>query len=84
MTSETTSLKGMYFQLVESQVLSAQGQPDVNLHRLTVLAKTRFHFHAPVHGVVRAGAIRVLRRKRLKRTAQKDLIQELSRCRGAG
>ena len=26
----------MYFQLVESQVLSTQGQPDwVNLHRLT-------------------------------------------------
>ena len=25
----------MYFQLVESQVLSTRGQPDVNLHRLT-------------------------------------------------
>ena len=25
----------MYFKLVESQVLSTQGQPDVNLHRLT-------------------------------------------------
>ena len=23
----------MYFQLVETQVLSTQGQPDVNLHR---------------------------------------------------
>ena len=27
----------MYFQLVENQVLSTQGQPDVNLHRLTVV-----------------------------------------------
>ena len=35
-TSETGTLKGMYFQLVESQVLSTQGQPAVNLHRLTV------------------------------------------------
>ena len=27
-------LKGMYFQLVDNQVLSTQGQPDVfNLHR---------------------------------------------------
>ena len=25
----------MYFQLVDNQVLSTQGQPDVNLHRLT-------------------------------------------------
>ena len=33
--SETRTLKGMYFQLVEIQVLSTQGQPDVNLHRLT-------------------------------------------------
>ena len=37
MTSETGTLKGMYFQLVESQVLSTQGQADVNLHRLTVV-----------------------------------------------
>ena len=33
--SETRNLKGMYFQLVDNQVLSTQGQPDVNLHRLT-------------------------------------------------
>ena len=26
----------MYFQLVESQVLSSQGQPDVNLHPCSV------------------------------------------------
>eukprot|EP00959_Pyramimonas_sp_CCMP1952_P033997 713066-Pyramimonas_sp.AAC.1 len=26
----------MYFQLVDNQALSTQGQPDVNLHRLTV------------------------------------------------
>ena len=25
----------MYYQLVESQVLSTRGQPDVDLHRLT-------------------------------------------------
>ena len=46
MTSETITLKGMCFQLVDNQVafnwlttkwLSTQGQPDggVNLHRLT-------------------------------------------------
>ena len=35
MTSETTTLKGMYFQMVDNQVLSTQGQPDVNLRRLT-------------------------------------------------
>ena len=35
MTSETKTLKEMYFQLLESQVLSTQGQPDVNLLRLT-------------------------------------------------
>ena len=35
MTSETITLKGMYFQLVDNQVLSTQGQPDVNLRRLT-------------------------------------------------
>ena len=35
-SSETTTLKGMYFQLVDNQVLSTQGQPDVfNLHCLT-------------------------------------------------
>ena len=28
----------MYFQLVDNQVLSTQGQPDVNLHRLTAPA----------------------------------------------
>ena len=34
--SETITLKGMYFLLVDNQVLSTQGQPDVfNLHRLT-------------------------------------------------
>ena len=40
--SETRTLKGMYFQLVESQVLSTQGQPDggVNLHRLTATDAT--------------------------------------------
>ena len=37
-TSDTRTLKGMYFQLVESQLLSTQGQPDVNLHRLTSVA----------------------------------------------
>ena len=40
-TSETITLKGMYFQLVDNQVLSTQGQPDVfNLHRLTSKACT--------------------------------------------
>ena len=29
----------MYFQLVDNQVLSTQGQPDVNLHRLTLVKK---------------------------------------------
>ena len=33
--SETTTLKGMYVQQVDNQVLSTQGQPDVNLHRHT-------------------------------------------------
>ena len=28
----------MYFQLVDNQVLSTQGRPDVNLHRLTTTA----------------------------------------------
>ena len=27
------TLKGMYFQLVDKQVLSTRGQADVNLHR---------------------------------------------------
>ena len=35
MTVETITLKGMYFQPVDNQALSTQGQPDVNLHRLT-------------------------------------------------
>ena len=34
--SETRTLKGMYFQPVDNQVLSTQGQSDVNLHRLTL------------------------------------------------
>ena len=37
MTSETRTLKGMFFQLVETECLSTQGQHDVNLHRLTRL-----------------------------------------------
>ena len=41
--SETTTLKGMYFQLVDNQVLSTQGQPDVNLHRLTSLLTDVVH-----------------------------------------
>ena len=32
---EIRTLKGMYFQLIDNQVLSTQGQPDVNLHHLT-------------------------------------------------
>ena len=38
MAVETKTLKALYFQkvqAVESQALSTQGQPDVNLHRLT-------------------------------------------------
>ena len=38
--SETRTFKGMYFQLVDNQVLSTQGQPDVNLHRLTLSLRT--------------------------------------------
>ena len=38
--SETRTLKGMCFQLVETTALSSQGQPDVfNLHRLTAAAE---------------------------------------------
>ena len=33
----------MYFQLVDNQVLSTQGQPDVNLHRLTSSALADIH-----------------------------------------
>ena len=49
----------MYFQLVDNQVLSTQGQPDVfNLHRLT----------ARVERGVRVGSVLVLhlRRQRLR------------------
>ena len=45
MTSETRTLKEMYyFQLVDNQVMSTQGQPDVNLMsscRLTCTALPR-------------------------------------------
>ena len=43
--SEAITLKGMYFQLVDNRALSTQGQPDVNLHRLT--ADQNWHMGAP-------------------------------------
>ena len=42
----------MYFQLVESQVLSTQGQPDVNLHRLTAI---------PCDGSVSGSSVPIIR-----------------------
>ena len=41
----------MYFQLVDSQVLSTQGQPDegVNLHRLTADGERRGAAPQPAH-----------------------------------
>ena len=40
-TSETRTLKGVYFQLVDNRTLSTQGQPDVfNLHRPTIRGST--------------------------------------------
>ena len=35
MAVESKTLKALYFQTVDNQALSTQGQADVNLHRLT-------------------------------------------------
>ena len=51
----------MYFQLVDNQVLSTQGQPDVNLHRLTVEFDYELFGEVPDAGVVGpAAAVDVL------------------------
>ena len=41
--SESRKLKGMCFQLVDNRALSTQGQPDVNLHRLTMVPVSSIH-----------------------------------------
>ena len=48
LTVETTTLKGMHFQLVENQVFSTQGQPDVfNLHRVTAASPPCLLYTSP-------------------------------------
>ena len=51
--SETRTLKGMYVQLVDNQVLSTpEGQPDVSLHRLTGIDATRRRTTASTRALV--------------------------------